>query len=89
MLQKTNPIETIAWGKLEAHYQVMKDRHMKDLFKEDLKRFEKLSLKFEDILVDFSKNIITNKTIEFFIELAEEIQLKDAINKMFIISDLI
>jgi glucose-6-phosphate isomerase len=83
LLQKDNPIETIAWGKLEAHYQVMKDRHMRDLFKEDPKRFEKLSLKFEDILIDFSKNIITDKTIEFFVELAEEIQLKDGIEKMF------
>jgi len=56
---------------------------MKDLFENDEQRFEKFSLKFKDILVDFSKNIITENTFKLLLELADEVDLKDAIEKMF------
>ncbi len=56
---------------------------MKELFQKDPARFDRFSLQFEDILIDFSKNIITNQTLELFVELAEEVKLKDAIEKMF------
>ena len=83
MLKKINPTQTKAWKKLESHFAEMQNVHMKDLFAKDSKRFEKFSLEFDDILVDFSKNIITEKTLKLLLELAEEVDLRDAIEKMF------
>ena len=83
MLNKINPTKTIAWMNLEEHFQRMKNIQMKDLFKKDNKRFNKFSLNFEDILVDFSKNIITNETLNLLLQLAIEIDLKSAIDDMF------
>jgi glucose-6-phosphate isomerase len=83
MLQNINPVTTLAWKKLEQHYEIMKSKHMIDLFAVDADRFSKLSLHFENMLVDFSKNIITEQTLEMLLELAEECQLKDAIERMF------
>ncbi len=83
MLQNINPEQTSAWKKLEHHYAMMKNKHMKNMFAEDPRRFFKHSLQFEDILVDFSKNIINEDTLETLLALAEEAQLKDAIEKMF------
>ncbi len=83
MLEKINPAETAAWSKLKAHYQILKNQHMKELFQKDPKRFGRFSLQFEDILIDFSKNIITDQTFEFFVELAEELKLKKAVETMF------
>jgi glucose-6-phosphate isomerase len=61
----------------------MKDNHMVDMFAVDPSRFATFSLHFENILVDFSKNIINDQTIAALLELAEETQLKDAIEQMF------
>ena len=83
MLNKINPTQTEAWKKLKEHFREMKSVHMKDLFEEDKDRFSKFSLTFEDILVDFSKNIITEETLKLLLKLANEVELKDAINKMF------
>ena len=83
MLKKINPTGTAAWKKLRAHYKVMKNRQMKDLFREDSARFARFTLRLEDILVDYSKNIITEETMGLLIALAQEVQLSDAIEKMF------
>ncbi|WP_163322915.1 glucose-6-phosphate isomerase [Draconibacterium mangrovi] len=83
MLPKINPIETKAWQKLEEIYFEFEGTHMKDLFAADAQRFEKYSLKFEDILLDFSKNIVNDEVKAALIELAEECGLKDAISAMF------
>ncbi len=83
MLDKINPAKTKAWKKLTVHYSEMKNRHMKDLFIEDNNRFSNFSVQFEDILLDYSKNIITDKTMKLLIELAEETNLKSSIEKMF------
>ena len=56
---------------------------MREFFQEDPQRFEKFHLLFEDILVDYSKNIIIEETLYLLKELAEECQLKDAIEAMF------
>ena len=50
MLEKKNPVRTAAWKELKAHFSVMKDQQMKDLFIEDPERFQKYSIQFEDIL---------------------------------------
>ncbi len=83
MLNKIDPTKTIAWMNLEEHFQRMKNVQMKNIFNQDKKRFHKFSLIFEDILVDFSKNIITKETLSLLIKLAEEIDLKAAVNDMF------
>ena len=83
MLPKINPIETIAWQKLEEIHFEFDATHMKDLFAQDDKRFEKYSLKFEDILLDYSKNIVSDEVKAVLIELANECGLKGAIESMF------
>jgi len=83
MLKRIDPTQTVAWGHLIEHFQRIRTLHMKELFDQDPKRFEKFSIRFNDILVDYSKNRITEETLKLFIELAEEIHLRDAIQKMF------
>ncbi|MBK7870143.1 MAG: glucose-6-phosphate isomerase [Saprospiraceae bacterium] len=83
MLTRQNPTQTYAWKKLETHFDLLKARHMKDLFAIDSQRFERFSISFEDILIDFSKNIITEETLKLLLELADEMQVKDAIQEMF------
>ncbi len=83
MLNKLNPLETKAWKDLTDHYQKMKDIHMKDLFGQDSERFNRFSERINNILVDYSKNKISPQTMKLLIALAEEVNLKDAIEKMF------
>lgn len=83
MLEKINPLTTTAWKKLQIHSDTMKDRHMRDMFRSDPDRFRKFTLSFEDILVDYSKNIIDDETVGILLELAREVKVSDAIEKMF------
>ncbi len=83
MLTTKNPTETHAWKRLESHYIQMRDRHLEDLFARDENRFTDFSHRFEDILIDYSKNIITAETLTLLRELAEEMQVPDAIQQMF------
>ena len=83
MLKKINPVKTAAWKGLRDHFKIMKNRQMKDMFSEDPGRFEKFSLRFEDILLDYSKNCIDAETMRLLLKLAEETDVKDAIEKMF------
>lgn len=83
MLSKINPLETSAWNKLKDHYEVMKNRHIKDLFDEDPGRYSSMSICFEDMLIDYSKNIISQDTLALFFDLAVEANVGDAIEKMF------
>jgi len=83
MLKKINPTQTDAWEKLAAHYQEMKNVHMKELFKADPGRFDQFSRTFGAMLIDYSKNIISQKTIDLLVELARETEVQDAIRQMF------
>ncbi len=83
MLPTVNPTETTSWQKLSAHFLEMQAVHMRELFAEDPQRFEKFHLKMDDILVDFSKNIIDKDTLHYLTSLANECQLQDAIQAMF------
>jgi len=83
MLPKINPTKTQAWRKLEAHYEKMQGKHLKKLFEKDSERFKKFSISFDDILVDYSKNLITEKTKALLVSLAEECQVKESIALMF------
>jgi glucose-6-phosphate isomerase len=83
MFPKINPTETAAWKLIEQHADEMKQVHMKDLFAKDTDRFKKYSHGFNDLIIDFSKNIITDETLKHLFQLANECRLKDAIESMF------
>ncbi len=83
MFPSINPTETQSWKALQAHFNLFDQVKMKDLFYNDPERFSTFSLQLEDILFDYSKNIITQNTVEVLLELAEECQLKAAIEAMF------
>ena len=83
MLPKINPTSTKAWSALQEHYAVLKDTHLRDLFRKDGERFKKYSCCLDELVFDYSKNIITGKTIQLLLQLAEECRLKDAIQSMF------
>ncbi len=82
-LANMNPMETQAWQKLTAQYLVMQATHLRELFADDPQRFEKFHLQFEDILVDFSKNLITQETLDDLLALARECKLPEAMEAMF------
>lgn len=83
-MKNINPVKTTAWKELKNHFKKIKNIHISDLFLKDKKRFKKFSIYFNnEILVDFSKNLITNKTILKLLDLAKEIDLPNAIKAMF------
>lgn len=71
------------WEALQAHYEEMKDVHLRDLFQSDPKRFDTFSIRFEDVLLDYSKNRINSRTMSLLRELAEESRLHEWIERMF------
>ena len=83
MLPTFNPTETMAWQRLEMIFLTLQATHMRELFHEDPERFTKFSLQHEDILVDFSKNILNDEALRLLVELAVEVELKNAIDAMF------
>lgn len=83
MFPKVNPKKTAAWKRLRDHYRVMKNCAMADLFQRDKERFSAFSIRFEDMLVDYSKNIITRETMRLLFGLAGECKVKDAVECMF------
>ena len=83
-MKNINPTQTKAWKALEAHFAANKDRQIKDLFAADPKRFDNFSTTFGgEILVDYSKNIISEETLKLLVDLAEETDLRAAIDAMF------
>jgi glucose-6-phosphate isomerase len=72
-----------AWKALTAHYQEISDIHMRDMFQQDRERFNKFSLRFNDILFDYSKNRVNQETMRLLFELAQGVDLKAAIECMF------
>jgi glucose-6-phosphate isomerase len=83
MFPTINFTETEAYKYLADHYISINEKNLKQLFTEDSARFEKFSLLFEDILVDYSKNRIDDTTIALLIQLARECKLDEAIKAMF------
>lgn len=83
MLKKINPTHTRAWKALKDHYEDIRDQRMADMFKSDPERADRFSVVFKDLLFDYSKNRITADTLNLLIELANEVDLKGAINAMF------
>jgi glucose-6-phosphate isomerase len=82
-LDKINPSETKAWQQLQNHFAVMQNFSMKEMFANDANRAEKFHLQWNDFLVDYSKNIINQETMSLLLDLASEVNLKQAIAKYF------
>lgn len=83
MFPEINPTETKSWQMLEVHFLTLQATHMRELFETDTERFQKFHLLFEDILIDYSKNLVTEDTRQLLIDLAHEVELKAAIEAMF------
>ena len=83
MLKKIDPTHTPAWLNLKSHYESMRQVQMRDLFQADPLRFNKHSIQLKNILVDYSKNIITDETMRLLLDLAAEVDLHDAIDKFY------
>ncbi|RTZ02132.1 glucose-6-phosphate isomerase [Flavobacterium sp. RSP49] len=82
-LNTINPTETSVWKKLEKHYAKMQKASLQELFQLDTERTEKFNLKWNDFLIDYSKNNINQETIQLLLELADEVGLKTAIADYF------
>lgn len=83
MFPKINPTQTDAWRQLKEHYEEMKDLSMKKMFRDEADRFSKFSTSIDDIVFDYSKNRINDRTIGLLLKLAEECKVKEAIEAMF------
>ena len=82
-LNTTNPTGTEAWKNLQNHYNATHTTTIQELFQQDAARVEKFNLQWNDFLVDYSKNNISQETIALLLELANTIGLKDAIAQYF------
>ena len=82
-LQRTDPTSLEVWHKLSKHFSDTKNTHLKELFASDGKRANNFTLRWNDFLVDYSKNKISRKTMALLVELAHDVQLKEAIQKYF------
>ena len=72
-----------AWQALKAHHAAIAPLHMRQMFQDDPARFDKLSLRLGDLLFDYSKNRIDEKTVKLLVSLAEQAGLPAAVERMF------
>ena len=72
-----------SWQALGLHYESMVEQHMRDLFTEDPQRFDKFSIHFNDILLDYSKNRVTDETMSLLFKLAREANVSGWTQRMF------
>lgn len=82
-LPKINPSQTATWQKIQDHFEKMNQTSMKDLFASDSERASKFHIQWNDFLVDYSKNIANQETLDLLLQLANEVQLKQAIGSYF------
>ena len=77
------PVDLSAWKSLQAHAAATRDLQMRDLFAKDPKRAESLSLRWNDILVDYSKNRVTAETLSLLRQLLKEAKVEEWRDRMF------
>jgi len=82
-MHSTNPTETQTWKKLSTHFEETNEHTIKDYFIKDSERFNRFNLTLNNIIIDFSKNRISDETLKLLIELANECELKSAVSDMF------
>ncbi len=83
MLKRVDPTQTKVWKQLRDHFEAVRDERISSLFAQDAGRFEAFSTRFEEMLVDYSKNRITDETLELLFRLARETGVPEAIEAMF------
>ena len=83
-LQNTNPTSTNSWKELQNHFSTMQNNSIKEMFANDPERASKFHIKWNDFLVDYSKNNINQETIDLLLKVANEVNLKEAISKYFL-----
>ena len=72
-----------AWKALKAHHKEFRERHLRDLFAEDPERGERLTVDAVGLFLDYSKNRVTDETLQLLLQLAEESGLRERIDAMF------
>ena len=82
-LKSINPTTTKAWQELSQHFQSIEKQHMLDMFSEDDNRSDLFKVSFDGFTLDYSKNRISEETMQLLYKLAQEVDLKDAIEKYF------
>ena len=82
-MKNVNPTETKAWQQLTAHYNATNNIHLKSLFNNDADRKNKFTINFNEFEFDYSKNRITEETLKYLLELANEVDLKGAMDAYF------
>jgi glucose-6-phosphate isomerase len=84
MFPKLSPVHTHAWQELKTHFEKeARGLQMRELFEKDADRFTRFSVLFNDILFDYSKNIITDYTLRLLLDLSEQCGVWPAIEAMF------
>ena len=83
ILPRINPLKTKSWSELKKHFNEIKSQTISQFFANDSNRFKKFSIKFDDLLLDFSKNRLTEKTLEIFDKLAQE-TMKSIVKKFLL-----
>lgn len=76
-------VESKSWQALEIHYRTVSSKHMRDMFDEDKLRFEKFSIRWNDFLLDYSKNRITEETMRLLFDLARSVNVEGWRDRMF------
>lgn len=82
-LPKINPTSTKAWANLNTHFSKLKDKNLRELFSEDSSRADKFTIRWNDFLVDYSKNLMDEETFKSLLQLASETKLKEGIDSYF------
>jgi glucose-6-phosphate isomerase len=72
-----------SWKALESHYQKVRQSHLRQLFADDPKRGQRLTLEAVGLYLDYSKNRVTDETLKLLVQLAEEAGLRARIDAMF------
>jgi len=75
--------DTPEWRALDAHYEAMRDVHLRDLFADDPRRGEEMTVELDGLSLDYSKQRLTAETLRLLLELAERARLRDRIDAMF------
>ena len=75
--------ERPAWKRLEVHYRRARALHLRDLFADDRNRGRRLAAEAVGVYLDYSKNRVTDETVDLLTQLAEESGLRERIDAMF------
>ncbi|MEM7170382.1 MAG: glucose-6-phosphate isomerase [Pseudomonadota bacterium] len=78
-----SPTTLPAWKALQSHHEVAAQHHLRDLFADDPERFSKFSLRLDDLLLDYSKNRVTEETMRLLLDLARDAGVKSWRERMF------